>query len=78
MAPSSSLLSGLVVPDGWAYAWKRRTIRNWDWDEQQKALAANGWRPVPSERHDGAMMPKGYDGPIEVNGWVLMERLAND
>ena len=62
----------LSAPTGYVYDWKRRTIKNWEWEEQLKALAANGWRIVPASRHDGKT-----DDPIEVNGWVLMERRSD-
>lgn len=66
--------SGLIVPDGVSYEWKRKTVKNWEWEEQRKAYAANGWSPVPASRHDGIFTPKGYDGPVEIPGWVLMEQ----
>lgn len=65
------LFSGMMAPDGFVYAWKRRTIKNWEWEEQLKALAANGWRVVPGSRHGK------NDDAIEVNGWVLMERRSD-
>lgn len=71
---SSALFYGLPVPDGWQYAWKRKTVKNWEWDGQLRELTANGWRLVPASRHDGRMMPRGHYGHIESCGFVLMER----
>lgn len=69
-----SLFAGLIVPDNTTYEWKRKTVKNWEWDDQERAYAANGWTPVPASRHNGAVMPKGYDGPIEIPGFVLMQK----
>lgn len=56
---------GIKVPEGTEYAWRPRTVKNWEWEEQIKEYRANGWHPVPAERHKGA---------VELDGWVLMER----
>lgn len=67
---------GIVPPPGWTYEWKTKTIKNWEWRDHQVELYQNGWTPVPAERHDGLVMPRGHDGPIERGGMVLMERPA--
>lgn len=67
---------GVYPPDGWTYEWKTKTIKNWEWHDHQVELYQNGWEPVPAERHDGMIMPKGYQGPIERGGMILMERDA--
>lgn len=63
-------------PDGWTYEWKTKTIKNWEWVDHQVELYQNGWTPVPSERHDGKIMPPGHKGNIERGGMILMERDA--
>lgn len=67
---------GVAPPPGWTYEWRVKTVKNWEWTEQQVADYRRGWTPVPAERHDGLIMPKGYKGPIERGGQVLMERDA--
>lgn len=63
-----------IIPAGWDYQWKTKTVKNWEWIDHQVELAANGWEPVPAERHPGVFMPAGYTGPVERGGLVLMER----
>jgi len=63
-----------IIPAGWDYQWKVKTIKNWEWIDHQVELAANGWEPVPAERHEGIFMPRGYTGNIERGGQILMER----
>lgn len=63
-----------IIPEGWDYQWKTKTIKNWEWIDHQVELAQNGWEPVPAERHPGVFMPKDYRGPIERGGMILMER----
>lgn len=67
---------GIIPPDGWTYEWKTKTIKNWEWQDHQVELFQNGWEPVPAERHDGMIMPRGYKGNIERGGLILMERDA--
>lgn len=67
---------GVFAPPGWTYEWRVKTVKNWEWVEQQTNDYRRGWTPVPAERHDGLVMPKGYKGPIERGGQVLMERDA--
>lgn len=63
-----------MVPDGWTYEWKRRTIMGQEDPAYQVALARTGWEPVPSRRHP-EMMPVGWKGEtIERKGQVLMQR----
>ena len=63
-----------IVPQGWTYEWKTKTIKNWEWQDHQVMLYQNGWEPVPAERHDGVFMPRGHKGTIERGGMILMER----
>lgn len=67
---------GIRAPEGWTYQWKTKTIKGVDWTEHQVELAATGWTPVPASRHDGKCMPKGFEGPIERAGLILMEQPA--
>ena len=62
-----------VIPDGWAYEWKRNTIYGAEDPAYQVALARSGWMPVPASRHPD-MMPHGAtDGIISRKGCILME-----
>lgn len=62
-----------IIPDGWTYEWKRRTVFNKEDPAYTVALRRMGWTEVPAARHPD-MMPVGHDGPIERDGLVLMER----
>jgi hypothetical protein len=65
-----------IVPDGWTYEWKRRTIHGQEDPAYQVALARTGWEPVPARRHP-EMMPGNWKGDtIERKGMVLMQRPA--
>ena len=66
-----------MVPEGWSYEWKRRTVLNQEDPAYQVALARKGWEPVPLNRHP-EMMPPGWDEKvISRKGLVLMERPAS-
>lgn len=63
-----------IIPDGWTYEWKMKTVLNAEDPAHQVALARAGWLPVPASRHP-EMMPYGYKGTeITRKGMVLMER----
>ena len=63
-----------VVPDGWTYEWKRKTVMGAEDPSYQVSLARMGWEPVPAGRHP-EMMPAGMSkADIERKGMVLMER----
>ena len=63
-----------VIPDGWTYEWKTKTVMGAEDPAHQVQLKRNGWEPVPSSRHP-EMMPAGYIGvEITRKGMVLMER----
>lgn len=66
-----------IIPDGWTYEWKTRTILGMEDPAHQVKLARDGWEPVPLSRHP-EMMPAGYRGGNEITrkGMVLMERPA--
>jgi hypothetical protein len=68
-----------IIPEGWAYEWKRRLLMGAEDPSHMVELARNGWEPVPLRRCPGhmAMMPSGWAGnTIERDGMVLMERPA--
>lgn len=63
-----------MIPDGWDYEWKRRTVQGQEDPAYQVALARTGWTPVPVKRHP-ELMPANWTGmTIERKGQVLMER----
>jgi hypothetical protein len=63
-----------IIPDGWSYEWKTRTILGAEDPAHQVALARKGWEVVPASRHP-ELMPMGYTGvEITRKGMVLMER----
>jgi len=64
-----------IVPEGWSYEWKKKTVYGQGDPAYDTRLARTGWEPVQAERHP-AMMPKGYRGEIVRDGLVLMERPA--
>ena len=65
---------GIVPERGWEYAWKIKTVQGVEQKEKIAQWEANGWEPVPAERHNGMCMPKGYKGIIERGGQILCER----
>jgi len=63
-----------IIPDGWTYEWKTKTILGAEDPAHQVKLARDGWEAVPASRHP-EMMPAGYKGvEITRKGMVLMER----
>ena len=63
-----------IIPDGWSYEWKVRTVLGAEDPAHQVALARKGWEVVPASRHP-ELMPMGYKGvEITRKGMVLMER----
>ena len=63
-----------VIPPGWSYEWKRRTVMNEENAAYQVQLQLKGWEPVPSSRHPEYMPNNGRFAHIERKGMVLMER----
>ncbi len=63
-----------IIPQGWTYEWKRRTILNAEDPAYAVALARAGWEPVPASRHPSFMPSGGNYTTIERKGMVLMER----
>ena len=62
-----------LVPEGWTYEWKRKTVLGMEDPAHSVQLALQGWENVPADRHP-AMMPTGIHQNIERKGMVLMER----
>lgn len=63
-----------IIPDGWTYEWKTKTVLGAEDSAHQVMLKRGGWEYVPSARHPD-MMPVGYSGvEITRKGMVLMER----
>ena len=62
-----------VIPPGWSYEWKRKTIWGKEDPAHEVELARQGWEVVPATRHP-QMMPKGNWQTIERDGMMLMER----
>ncbi len=63
-----------IIPEGWTYEWKVKTILGAEDPAHQVKLARDGWEVVPATRHP-EMMPAGHKGmEITRKGMVLMER----
>ena len=65
---------GIFPPKGWTYEWRTRMVKNAPWTQAISDDEQAGWTPVRAETHPGKIMPRGYQGPIEYNGLMLMER----
>lgn len=63
-----------LIPEGWTYEWKRKTVLGQEDPAHQVALARKGWDPVPASRHPSFMPDSGAYNTIERKGMVLMER----
>lgn len=62
-----------IVPPGWDYQWKTKTVLGAEDPGYKVQLQKAGWTPVPAARHLD-MMPVGYTGgTIERKGQILME-----
>jgi len=66
-------ISPTIIPEGWDYNWKRKTVAGAEDKEHSIEMAQAGWEAVDATRHP-EMMPAGYRGPIERKGMILMER----
>lgn len=64
------------IPDGWTYQWNPVSVTNNTeiTIEMQNLMYANGWRPVPADRHPGRWTKPGSTGDIVVSGLRLEER----
>lgn len=65
-----------IIPDGWSYEWKNKTVLGAEDPAYAVGLARKGWEPVDASRHP-EMMPAGSkDAHILRKGMILMERPA--
>jgi hypothetical protein len=62
------------IPTGWSYQWNPVTVLNEEMTAIQVRNHANGWRPVPADRHPGRWFKPEYKGAIIVEGLRLEER----
>ena len=62
------------IPDGMDYQWVTDSILGQPAPQRRARFERRGWSPVPANRHDGKFMPRGFQGEINVDGLVLMER----
>ncbi len=62
------------IPPGWEYQWNTFSIYNEVQMATQNTMWANGWRPVPADRHPGRWTPHGHKGDIIHEGARLEER----
>jgi hypothetical protein len=60
-------------PEGYAYAWRRVSIAGQEDTRRQIVSEANGWTPVPGDRHPELTGSRGTDQPIIMGGQMLME-----
>lgn len=60
------------IPEGWTYQWLAVDI--YGKPMNNNGMFANGWEQVPARRHDGAFMERGHQGPIVLEGMMLVER----
>ena len=63
-----------LIPDGMRYNWKTISVLGQPQARRFGRYQATGWEPVPASRHPGLFTPKGYEGEIEYDGLVLMEK----
>jgi hypothetical protein len=63
------------IPAGMTYEWKRKTVFGQEDTENLVNLEANGWEPVPAERHPELSGRRAQVGTqIVRGGLILMER----
>ena len=67
-----------IIPDGWDYNWKTKTVWEKENPSYDVALARTGWQAVPLDRDERhrALMPAGWTGGNTIlrKGMILMER----
>lgn len=63
-----------LIPEGMRYNWKTLSVFGQQQSRRFGRFQATGWEPVPASRHPGLFTPKDYDGFIEYDGLVLMEK----
>jgi hypothetical protein len=64
-----------LKPAGMDYAWKRANLMGMEDTENLVNSEANGWNPVPAERHPEITGSRHYkNAEIKIGGLVLYER----
>ena len=72
--PDDFYISQEMIPPGWSYEWKRKTVMGQEDPAYQVQLARMGWEPVPASRHPSYMPEGSKSATIERKGMILMER----
>ena len=63
-----------IIPEGMRYNWKTHSVFGQEQNRRFGRYQATGWTEVPASRHPGLFTPRGYEGHIEYDGLVLMEK----
>lgn len=63
-----------IIPEGMRYNWKTYSVLGQPQNRRFGRFQTTGWEPVPASRHPGLFTPVGYEGMIEYDGLVLMEK----
>lgn len=63
-----------IIPDGMRYNWKTKSVFGQEQHRRFGRYQATGWEPVPASRHPGLFTPRDYEGEIEYDGLILMEK----
>ena len=71
--PDEFAIPAHIIPEGWSYEWKRKSVFGQEDSSYMMSQEARGWEPVPASRHR-SMMPEGHYNTIERKGMILMER----
>lgn len=66
-------ISKAEIPDGMDYMWVTDSVLGQPMPQRRNRFMRRGWKPVPSSRHPH-LMPAGFEGEINIEGLVLMER----
>jgi hypothetical protein len=63
-----------IIPEGMRYNWKTYSVFGQVQARRYGRFQMTGWEPVPASRHPGLFTPVGYEGNIEYDGLILMEK----
>jgi hypothetical protein len=72
--PDDFYINKDMIPPGWTYEWKRKSVLGQEDPAYQVQLARMGWEPVPASRHPSYMPDGNRSVTIERKGMILMER----
>ncbi len=64
------------IPEGMSYQWNSHSVFGQVQHSTNAFMGMQGWEPVMSTRHPH-LCPPGYDGPIIIDGQMLVERPAD-